>query len=298
LGVLSRTEIEKLLEERLLIIESLVPNQPFDPKKQITEEAIDLRLGHTGLRYRDSITQIDTLFEKNLESCFETVEIPTNGYTLQPGQVLFASTLELVCLATKKYVGRILGRSTFARYGLSVHCTQPKLSAGVSSAFPLQLINHNNFPIIVYPSCYIVQLMIETTSGSAVRYEGKYDADMSPRPPKINPRELEPIESAEAIKVVKETASETSEHLRVIEKKVEEFQKRDREVPSKPTLSRKKTDTLKEILFGAASAAFFGFFGSIISSPEVSYWKTISACLTALLGFVFLGLLISYKLSS
>lgn len=305
MGVLSKTEIRKLLDEKILIIESLLPDQPFDPEKQITEESIDLRLGNTGLRYKGSITQIDTLFEKDIDCCFEPVEILPNGYELLPGKVLFAHTLELICLATRNYVGKIYGRSTFARYGLSVHCVQPKLSAGSSSVFPLQLINHNDFPIIVYPSSYVAQLMIETTSGPASPYDGKYDAEIKLSPPRISPRELEPIKDVATVKMVKATAAEQTENVKRIESLIKDFAKKEQEraaleqqkgeAQSKPKPSRKKMGVLRYML-GAASGAFFGIAGNLLASSEVNYWKTLSMCFSVMIGFMFLALAFSVRL--
>ena len=301
MGVIGKPDIEKLLADGELIIESLVPEQSFDSEKQITEDSIDLRLGVVGLQYKDTIKEINTLFEKDLQGCFEKVELPISGYKLYPGQVLFTSTLEAVCLATSKYIGRLIGRSTFARYGLSIHCNQPKFPPGLAWAFPLQIVNHNNIPIVIYPYTYIAQLQIETTSGEAISYDGKYDRDITLHPPKIDQRELESINKARSSPSMQMTMM--TEHLEKMRETFRKFEERDRQrsegrehpiMLQNPKHSKRK-NIIFEMVLGTVSLLSFGICGNLLSNPEPNHWKNVACGLLLIIGVIFFGALIALR---
>lgn len=55
---------------------------------------------------------------------------------------------------------RIEGRSRVARLGLTVHCTGDYINPGFAGAMPLQIINHNFFPIVLYPYIGICQMIL------------------------------------------------------------------------------------------------------------------------------------------
>jgi hypothetical protein len=242
------------------------------------------------------------LVPKDLQGCFEEVKIPVTGYKLYPRQVLFTATLEVVYLATSKYVGRVLGRSTFARYGLSIHCTQPKFPPGLSWAFPLQIVNHNNIPIVIYPYTYIAQLQIETTSGEAISYDGKYDRDITLHPPKIDQRELGSIINARSSPSIQMTMM--AEHLEKMRETFREFEERDRQrseerehpiMLQNPKHSKRKHDIIIEIILLSGSVLSFGFCSSLLSNPETYYYKNIVIVLTLIIGLMLSAALIAFR---
>ncbi len=289
MGILSKPEITTLWRKQELVIQSIDSEQPFNADAQITEDGLDLRLGITGLRFKKGIGKLDSLFESDIHDCFERVDIPLDGYSLEPGQVLFTSTLEVICLSTSKYVGSVFGRSTFARFGLSVHCTQPLFPAGVAWSFPLQIVNHNTFPIIIYPYMYIAQLQLQTTVGDAVSYNGKYDKDITVRPPKITPRELEPLKkSRTGIHLLSEVMS--AARVDEIRLGVRRFEERE---SSRERVSEKGYFRYVVISISGILAAFFlSLFGNFIASTgatsEGNHFRLICAVLSVLLGLLFL----------
>jgi dCTP deaminase len=295
MGILTTPDLTRLLQSRELIIESLDPQQPFDPAVQVTEDGIDLRLGLTALKYRQGVNSVDTLFEADLPSCFEQFEIPIDGYSLKPGDVLFASTMEVVCLATSAYTGYVIGRSTFARFGMSVHCTQPKCPAGIAWTFPLQLVNHNRLPLVVYPYSYIVQLQIDHTFGPAVGYDERYDADVTIKPPKITERELRSVIAVREAPQPSQGTSriETSE----VESLIADFSVREarrKKLRTTAPRSRRRAITA-EVVAGTASAVAFGVFGSLVTNPLDDHYKSLSAGLSLVLGLFLLIALIFVK---
>lgn len=285
MGILGKDEILVLFEKGILFIESIDPDSPFIPEKQVTEDTIDLRLGISGLVYKENIEKIDSIYEPYLNECFEKVDIPVTGYELKPGQVLFTSTLEIIGLATSKYSGKVYGRSTFSRYGISIHCTQPKCPPGLSWTFPLQLVNNNSMPIIIYPYCYIAQLQIEKTSSKPIEYEGKYDRTIVIGPPKIDKREIEPLKNSSSIRATKEILNET---LKKIDEKIEEFEQE--EVILEDTLLQKihKNKKLLNVILTILNGIFIGITINIFTTPINDYWKNAAGYLSFIISITLM----------
>ena len=111
---------------------------------QIGNDSIDLRISNKGYVLSNEYEFINTLSDENFKKYFD--EVPLNvetGYDLKPGELLFIDTLERINLVGD-LIGRITGRSTFSRFGLSVHCTQDKFSSGINSIAALQIKNNTD----------------------------------------------------------------------------------------------------------------------------------------------------------
>lgn len=79
--------------------------------------------------------------------------------TIKPGDVLMARVHERFQVPSA-YAGKIEGRSSFARLGLSVHCTGDFINPGWQGFMPLQLFNAGPYPIKITPYLMICQLMV------------------------------------------------------------------------------------------------------------------------------------------
>lgn len=71
-------------------------------------------------------------------------------YTLKPGDFILAQTYETVSVP-KNLIGRVEGRSTYARMGLSMHQTAPWLAPGWSGQIILEIMNNGPFEIALTP---------------------------------------------------------------------------------------------------------------------------------------------------
>lgn len=190
MGVLTGEELLRLYAEGTLKIVSTVEEIDFNPTDQIQPNSIDLRLAPLALRYRNKDQEIDILADQNtIDGYFEAFKIPIDGYVLQPSETIFSFFLEALFLATGQYIGRVIGRTTWARFGLSITCNQPNLPTGIGWVFPLQVTNNTNNPIRIYPYIYIGQLQIETITGCPTRYTGKYSDFFDWPYPKVDSRE-------------------------------------------------------------------------------------------------------------
>ena len=141
---------------------------------QIGNDSIDLRINNEGYVISNDYEYINTLSEENFEKYFERVTLNAEtGYDLKPGEILFIDTLERINLVGD-LIGRISGRSTFSRFGLTVHCTQEKFSSGINSIAALQIKNNSNTVLKIFPYQKLAQLIIEKTSHNENPYNGTF----------------------------------------------------------------------------------------------------------------------------
>ncbi|HYG81243.1 MAG TPA: dCTP deaminase, partial [Pyrinomonadaceae bacterium] len=87
-------------------------------------------------------------------------------FVLHPWQFTLASTLEFISLPPD-IVGRIDGRSSWARQGLVVHSTAGDIHPGSRGFVVFELLNYGPVPILLYPGLAIAQLTFEELSGRA-----------------------------------------------------------------------------------------------------------------------------------
>ena len=147
-------------EDSILITTSC---NDFSPS-QIGNDSIDLRIDKSGYIISNNYEYINTLSDEDFGKYFQEVNLRTDtGYDLKPGEILFIGTLERIHLVGD-LIGRVSGRSTFSRFGLSVHCTQDKFSSGINSIAALQIKNNTNTVLKIYPYQKLAQLIIEKTN--------------------------------------------------------------------------------------------------------------------------------------
>jgi hypothetical protein len=89
---------------------------------------------------------------------------------LQPQTILFGQIYEQLKIPND-ISGKIVGRSRFARLGISVHATGDFINPEFEGAMPLQIFNHNLIPIVIYPYMTVCQLiLVKLTSLPLVPY--------------------------------------------------------------------------------------------------------------------------------
>lgn len=172
---------------------------------QIGNDSIDLRINNEGYVISNDYEYINTLSEENFEKYFEKVPLNAKtGYDLKPGEILFIDTLERINLVGD-LIGRISGRSTFSRFGLTVHCTQEKFSSGINSIAALQIKNNSNTVLKIFPYQKLAQLIIEKTSHNENPYNGTFALEAKYKLPivKSSDREQYDERTRECIKRLK-----------------------------------------------------------------------------------------------
>lgn len=96
--------------------------------------------------------------------------ISPDGYTLSPGTLYLASTVEWT--ETYHLVPRIDGRSSFGRSGLFIHVTAGFGDVGFRGRFTLELVCVQ--PVVIYPYQEICQISYHTITGEEQQYAGRY----------------------------------------------------------------------------------------------------------------------------
>lgn len=159
-----------------MAIECDSPDEPFRPEEQIQPCSVDLRLGDV---FWEPVhgKAIDLRKSRLLELAprrywRKKVIKPGECITLKPGCVLLGRVYE-VFRVPHDCAGKIEGRSSFARLGLSVHCTGDFLNPGYRGHMPLQLCNYGRNAIRIFPYIPICQLMLVCLHGKPSRIYGE-----------------------------------------------------------------------------------------------------------------------------
>ena len=93
---------------------------------------------------------------------------------LQPYRLVIGKTLEYIELPDH-IAARIEGKSTLARFGLSVHVTAPTVIAGFQGNLYLEINNIGPFPIQLKKGMRIAQLILEHVGlPPSESYSGRY----------------------------------------------------------------------------------------------------------------------------
>ena len=159
--IYSGQNISDALQSGLLVIDPLPSEEMFDTS------AVDLRLGR---RF--------SVFEKPISSAIvfnigedqpEVVaaqygvmrEVPDGEYlVLGPGTFALGSTLERVAMPLN-LAARVEGKSSVARFGLSIHQSAPTIHAGFRGNIRLEISNVGPFVCRLTPGTRICQLIVE-----------------------------------------------------------------------------------------------------------------------------------------
>lgn len=137
--------------------------EPFRPEEQIQPCSIDLRLDNVFWlpRWHKPIDlRRARLLEMEPRRYYKRVALKPGEYlTVRPRQLVLGRIYEEFTLPPG-YSGEIIGRSSFARMGLMIHCSDGFINPGWRGHMPLQLVNFNSSAIRVFPHLPICQLRL------------------------------------------------------------------------------------------------------------------------------------------
>jgi len=159
--VLSDSDIEREIE-----LGNIKVDPPVNPT-DISSSSLDVHLGNKISKVKEthpaigrvidlSHPQITTIFD----DLYKTLDIPRDGYDLQPKEFVLSDVQEKITLSSK-ISARIEGTSTLARFGLTVHSTAPTVHATYSGYLKLELCNHGELSIKLKANMRIAQLIFE-----------------------------------------------------------------------------------------------------------------------------------------
>ncbi|MBL7803525.1 MAG: dCTP deaminase [Saprospiraceae bacterium] len=166
---------KKILES---IAEGQIVIEPFD-RNCLGTNSYDVHLGKTLAVYRDRVLDA----KKHNE--IDYLEIPEEGFVLQPGTLYLGVTEEYT--ETHNSVPFLEGKSSVGRLGIDIHATAGKGDVGFSNTWTLEISCVQ--PVRVYAGMPIGQLIYFLVEGDIENYYNKKGSA------KYNQRTDKPVES-------------------------------------------------------------------------------------------------------
>ena len=142
-----KTILEKIKQKEITI----TPNPTME---QIQPSSIDLRLGNEFL-----LPHIDVPIDvKNGSPHYEKVNC--NILQLPPKSFVLGTTIEKVKLPPN-LIGRVEGRSSIGRLGVTIHITAGFIDCGFEGQITLEIANLSNNTVYLYEGMRVCQLVFE-----------------------------------------------------------------------------------------------------------------------------------------
>lgn len=174
--ILSDGEIKDALKKKAIVID------PRPDEKQYNASSVDLLFRPELFRLK-SLTDLQAAEPKGANVFLDvdpsTIDIheflkkygvpikqESDGYfLLQPNVFALGTTREFVNLPKEsKIAGRVEGRSTLARLGLTIHMTAPTIHCSFAGRIILEMYNFGAYPLRITPGMTICQLILERLS--------------------------------------------------------------------------------------------------------------------------------------
>jgi dCTP deaminase len=181
--ILADREIRQALTEGRIKID---PAPDFET--QLGSCSIDFRLGNTFMVFEHSrFSYIDPRQPQSIGEAMRTIVVPDGeAFIMQAGDFALASTMETLELPPD-LLGRLEGRSSIARLGITVHSTAAVFEPGWLGTATMELSNLGRMAVALYPGMRICSFTFEQlTSPVLVPYRkkqgNKYAGQIEPRP--------------------------------------------------------------------------------------------------------------------
>lgn len=163
--ILSDTDIRKCLKEGAIKISPLKENQ-------IGTASIDLSLsGEWSFFKKDLLGKQVDLDKIPFQKATETVN--ADYVILNPGEIVLAKTTEKITLPPN-IMGKLEGRSRYARMGLSVHITSAIVQPGSSNHQVLEILNSAPFMIVLHKGMRVSQIVFHELKSASSKPYAKY----------------------------------------------------------------------------------------------------------------------------
>jgi len=150
--ILSDKDIKKMLKEGKIEISPL-------EESQIGPASVDLTLSDEWYFFKDEYSRkIVDLKATGFAECFEMKR--SESITLKPGELCLGKTLERVKLPNN-VMGKLEGRSRYARMGVIIHTTSALVQPGSDNHQVLEIVNLAPFPIKIHSGMRLSQVVFE-----------------------------------------------------------------------------------------------------------------------------------------
>lgn len=158
--IFSDRDIKRLLGENRIIVDPAP-----DIATQLGSCSLDLRLsGEFSVFEYNRHPFIDVRDPNASQSIMKSLTVgPEQPFVLHPGSFVLGITLERVELPDD-IVGRLEGRSSLGRLGIIVHATASVIDPGWRGRIVLELANHGQMPVALYPGMRVCSVTFEPLS--------------------------------------------------------------------------------------------------------------------------------------
>jgi dCTP deaminase len=154
---------------------------------QLGSVSVDFRLGTTFMVFEHSRHSfIDPRQPQSIGDAMRTIEVaPDEPFIMQPGDFALASTMESLELPDD-LLGRLEGRSSIARLGITVHSTAAVFEPGWIGTATMELSNLGRMAVALYPGMRICAFSFEQVSSPVMtpyrkKAQNKYAGQITPR---------------------------------------------------------------------------------------------------------------------
>lgn len=159
---LSDVDIKKAMKKGEIKITPFKPNQ-------LGQASVDLSLGDTFWffkeKYLGSLVDLDKVDFKTA-----TKKVKADSVVLGQGEMCLGISREKLTLAPD-IMGRLEGRSRYARMGLAVHITSAVVQPGSSNHQVFEILNNAPFPVVLHSGMRISQIVFcRLESGTSKPY--------------------------------------------------------------------------------------------------------------------------------
>lgn len=180
--ILSDRDIVRALEDGRIVIDPAP-----DLGTQLGSVSIDFCLGRTFMVFEHSrYSFIDPRQSQSIGDAMRTIEVEgEDAFIMQPGDFALASTVETLELPDD-LLGRLEGRSSIARLGITVHSTAAVFEPGWIGTATMELSNLGRMPVALYPGMRICSFSFQTVSSPVMtpyraKRNNKYAGQITPR---------------------------------------------------------------------------------------------------------------------
>jgi dCTP deaminase len=145
-GTLPDWAIKQYIEKKIIKIRNLSK----DWEKDLDQVSLDFHLGKRVLMPtmgRHVVIDIRVGVDKKM---YEEIYLKKGEpFTIRPGQFFIAETMEHITLPSD-IIGRLEGKSSFARLGIVIHQTSARFDPGWSGPAALELNNNSGNDVVLY----------------------------------------------------------------------------------------------------------------------------------------------------
>jgi dCTP deaminase len=176
-----RDILQALKEGRIKVVPEL------DLESQLGSCSVDFRLGNTFMVFEHSrFSYIDPRHAQSIGEAMRTIVVPNGeAFIMQAGDFALASTMESLVLPDDM-LGRLEGRSSIARLGITVHSTAAVFEPGWEGTATMELSNLGRMAVALYPGMRICSFTFEQLSSPALvpyrmKKDNKYAGQSDPK---------------------------------------------------------------------------------------------------------------------